>query len=167
MLWQRAARDIRCAVVRDASYLNWKYVEQPGQEFMRLEMRDGGALVGNAVLMFRAADRHYHYRRAFLVNIVAPLGDAALLQQLVRAVAGAAEQQGADALICMHISAPLTDALRTCGFLLREPSRFLVVSPGDVEGPALAQLVSAGSWFVTQGDRTSIGHGRRRAAQAL
>ena len=44
-------------VVRDASYLNWKYVAQPGQAFVRLELRRAGALVGNAVLMFRAADR--------------------------------------------------------------------------------------------------------------
>jgi acyl carrier protein len=152
LLWQRVSRDIGCGVVRDASYLNWKYVDQPGQEFVRLEMRDNHTLVGSAVLMFREPDRDYQYHRAFLVDLVAPLSNGALLRPLVRAVAAAAEERGAHALICMHVNAALTATLRACGFLLREPTRFLVVSPGDVEEPALSQLLSADSWFVTQGD---------------
>jgi hypothetical protein len=152
VLWQRAACDIRCAVVRDASYLNWKYVDQPGQRFVRLEMREAGALIGNAVLMLRPPDRDYQYRRAFLVDLVAPMSQSALVKQVVHAAAFAAEQRGADALTCMHINAALTDALRACGFILREPERFLVVSPGDLEEPELSQLLSAEGWYVTQGD---------------
>jgi hypothetical protein len=151
-LWDNAARDIGCAVVRDASYLNWKYVAQPGQEFVRLDIRDGDALIGSAVLMFREADRDYRYRRAFLVDLVAPLSDSAVLQRIVRTVTGAAAQRGADALVCMHVSEPLTDALRACGFLMREPTRFLVVSTGPMDMSTASQFVSADEWFVTQGD---------------
>ena len=151
-LWDRAAQDIGCGVVRDASYLNWKYVAQPGQQFLRLDVRDGNALVATAILMFREPDNDYRYRRAFLVDMVAPLSDSALLQRVVRTVAGAAAQRGADALVCMHVSTHLTDALRACGFLMREPTRFLVVSTGPMETSAVEQLVSPDKWFVTQGD---------------
>jgi hypothetical protein len=40
-LWEMAAGHLTCAVVRDASYLNWKYVAQPGQDFLRLQLCDG------------------------------------------------------------------------------------------------------------------------------
>ena len=45
-LWTRASRDLTCAVVRDASYLNWKYVDQPGQQFLRLEVSDDQGIRG-------------------------------------------------------------------------------------------------------------------------
>jgi hypothetical protein len=151
-LWQTASRDLTCAVVRDASYLNWKYVDQPGQRFVRLNVLDGSELRGAAVWMLRDPDQHYKYRRAFLVDVVAPFSDQALLQQIIRTACAAASELDADALLCHHIDTRLTRALRACGFTLRKPERFLLVDPGPFSGQALAQLLSAESWFVTQGD---------------
>lgn len=151
-LWADVSRDFRCAVVRDASYLNWKYVAQPGQQFTRLEILDGERLVGVAVWMLRAPDRDYRYGRAFLVDLVAPMADAGLLQQIVKAACAAVEQTGVDSLLCHHLGGQLTVALKSAGFHLRQPERFLLV---DVEGvaPAVREAVlHADSWFVTQGD---------------
>jgi hypothetical protein len=151
-LWTAASESTRCAVVRDASYLNWKYVDQPGQEFVRLEVVEGGDVRGVAVLSFREADDAYHYRRAFLVDLVAPLCDQARLSQLLDAASMAAAERGADALTCLHIGAPLTRALQQHGFRLRAPERYLLVDPGGLEPQALDTVLSADSWFVTQGD---------------
>ena len=151
-LWRASSPDIGCGVVRDASYLNWKYVDQPGQSFVRVEMLDGDELRGVAVWMLREADDAYKYRRAFLVDLVTPLGNTSLVEQVIRAAGTVPMERGADALICMHIGAPLTRALRGCGFSLRQPERFLLVDPGQTTGPALEQVLSADSWFVTQGD---------------
>jgi FkbH-like protein len=151
-LWESTARDLTCAVVRDSSYLNWKYVDQPGQRFARLDVLDGPSLRGVAVWMVREPDRHYKYRRAFLVDLVTPLADDASLQQVVRAACAFASELEADALLCHHIDARLTRALRACGFTLRKPERFLLVDPGLLPPAALAQLLSADNWYVTQGD---------------
>lgn len=151
-LWSAAARDLTCAVVRDASYLNWKYVDQPGQAFLRLEIADGGEIQGVAVWMFREPDRDYAYRRGFLVDLVAPLSAPSLLQQVLRTACDAARAQGVDSLVCMHTDARVTGALRSLGFRLRQPQRFLLVDPGPLEGAALQRVLSAESWFVTQGD---------------
>ena len=151
-LWQAASRDLTCAVVRDASYLNWKYVDQPGQQFLPLELFDGDDLKGIAVWMFRNADDTYRYRRAFLVDLVTPLADAASLRQVIRAACAAATAAEADSLICHHIDGRLTDALRDSGFYLRKPERFLLIDPGPLSGPARERVLSASSWFVTQGD---------------
>lgn len=151
-LWQRTARTLSCAVVRDASYLNWKYAEQPGQDFLRLELRRGRELVGVAVWMFREPNRAYAYRRGHLVDLVTPLDDHAQLVGVLRAACGAAAARDADALICFHVNPRLTKALRDAGFLLREPQRHLLVDPGRFQGAERATLLDPSSWFVTQGD---------------
>jgi hypothetical protein len=151
-LWQQASPDLTCAVVRDASYLNWKYVDQPGQRFVCLDVSDGDALRGVAIWMLREPDDHYKYRRALLVDLVAPLADTARLQAVIKAASAAAADQGADALLCHHTDGRLTRALRGCGFMLRKPERFLLIDPGPMSGEARAQLLSADSWYVTQGD---------------
>jgi hypothetical protein len=151
-LWKRASRDITCGVVRDASYLNWKYVDQPGQRFLRLEICEGRELRGVAIWMFREADEHYRYRRALLVDLVTPLSDHGPLRQVIRAACSSATSAGADALLCHHVGGHLTDALRDCGFHLRTPERFLLIDPGPLSGTARKLALSADNWFVTQGD---------------
>lgn len=152
LLWVEMARDVPCAVVRNASYLNWKYVDQPGQQFIRIELLDGDVLRGVAVLMLREPDAAYRYRRAFLVDLVAPLSNRDLLREVVTAACTVAARNGADALICLHINRRLTKALRACGFHLRTPERHLLVDPGPLAEPALSTVLSADAWYVTQGD---------------
>src|SRR5690606_33541854 len=61
-LWTRMAADVTCAVKRDASYLNWKYVDQPGQQFLRLELVSEDQVRGVVVCAFREPDSAYQYR---------------------------------------------------------------------------------------------------------
>ena len=151
-LWSRMAATVTCVVKRDASYLNWKYVDQPGQQFLRLEVLDGGVVRAVAVWALREPDRVYAYRRALLVDVVAPLDNAGELAEAIGATIPAVADRGADAALCLHINETLTRALRECGFYLREPGRFLLVSPGPLEGSTRASVLSASSWYVTQGD---------------
>jgi acyl carrier protein len=151
-LWRLAARDLTCSVTRDASYLNWKYVSQPGQQFLRLELVEDDRALGVVVLMFREPDATYKYTRAFVVDLVAPLGDAPLLGLLLRAAREAAAGRGADSLICLHVNARLTMALRRSGFTLRSPTRFLLVRPGSLAGDLRKVILDADQWFVTHGD---------------
>src|SRR5262249_49303225 len=151
-LWEISARDIPCGVIRDASYLNWKYVDQPGQDFLRLEVFEGETLCGVAVLMFRNADDVYQYRRAFIVDLVVPQSNIKMLKQIVQIAAEAAGERGADAVVCLHVGGQLTRALRQSGFMMRDPGRFLVVNPGELPESARRELLAADNWFVTQGD---------------
>jgi hypothetical protein len=151
-LWRDSAADFECAVVRDASYLNWKYVDQPGQQFLRLELVRGGRVCGVVVCMFREADSVYGYRRGFLVDVVAPFEDERLLRDLLLVAARAAADHGADALTCLHSDRRLTKALQGIGFLMREPERVLLVRPGSLPDPARQRLLAPDAWHVTHGD---------------
>jgi hypothetical protein len=151
-LWERMAATVICAVRRDASYLNWKYVQQPGQNFIRLELRDRDQVRGVVILALREADGIYRYRRAFIVDLVGPLDDPALLRGLIDAARRAAARAGADALNCLHIGAPLTAALKAAGFRLRTPDRYLLVRPADLDGDTRRHALAGDAWYVTQGD---------------
>jgi len=151
-LWEQVARDVTCAVVRDASYLNWKYVEQPGQSFHRLELRRAGAPAAIVVLFFAEPDALYHYRRAFLVELVAPLGDEKTLRAALEAARRFATRSGADALVCHHIGHRLTIALRQSGYLMRPSTRYLLVRPGSAEASLRDAVLEEDHWFVTMGD---------------
>jgi hypothetical protein len=139
-------------VRRDASYLNWKYVDQPGQEFLRLEVSDGQDARGVVVLMFRDPDVAYRYRRAFIVDVIAPLGNDTLMAELLSSAVRAAADRSADALLCLHINAKLTAALQRQGFRLRSPSRYLLVRPVGLDDQLRDRLLDPAAWFVTQGD---------------
>jgi epothilone polyketide synthase D len=151
-LWNDVSGDLTCAVVRDASYLNWKYVDQPGQSFVRLEMADAAGVRAVAVWALREADAHYRYRRALLVDLVAPLSNDRLLDAVLRAACATAYRRCADALVCLHIDARLTRALRRCGFRLRQPERYLLVDAASLPPALCERATSAASWFVMQGD---------------
>jgi hypothetical protein len=151
-LWREAAADLTTAVVRDASYLNWKYRDQPGQKYLAMDIVDDGVLQGVAIWLLRGADVQYAYRRAYLVDFVARLNERTRLRAVLTAACSAAADSGADALLCMHVDSRLTDALRACGFHLRKPGRVLLVDPGSLTGDALRHALSPSSWYVTQGD---------------
>jgi hypothetical protein len=151
-LWEAMAHDVTCAVVRDASFLNWKYVDQPGHHFVRLELVEGESPRGVVVLMLREPDAVYSYRRAFLVDIISSLRDESVLHRLVQLATGAAAERGADTLVCMHVNGHVTRALKACGFRLRKPNRFLLIDAEQVSESELALLTSADNWYLTQGD---------------
>lgn len=151
-LWQAMARTVGCAVVRDGSYLTWKYVDQPGQQFLRYDVRDGDRLIGTTVWMLREPDDAYRYRRAFLVDLVADLGRADDLAALLRAGGARMGEAGADAVLCLHTSAALGRALKHVGFSLREPGRVLLVHPEGLADDVSRQVLDGQAWFVTQGD---------------
>ena len=82
-LWTEVSADLQCAVVRDASYLNWKVRGPAGADVHAVrQMIHGGRVAGAAIWMVRPPDGVYRYGRAFLVDFVAPLSDAARLQQI-------------------------------------------------------------------------------------
>ncbi len=151
-LWASVSGAMEVAVVRDASYLNWKYVDQPGQRFLRLEFANERGVTAVAVWALREPDDIYRYRRAFLVDLVAPVADAWVMHQVLSGACAAATEAGADSLLCHHISEPLTRALQKAGFQLQQPERFLLIDPSPLSSATRARALAPESWFVTQGD---------------
>lgn len=151
-LWRRLESQYSCAVVRDASYLNWKYVEQPGQDFRRLEIRREGKPVAVAVVMVREPRRKYTYRRGYVVDLVAPMDDADVVWATLEAARAELCEMRAD-LIFMHlISEALAPKVASFGFMRREAKRVLLISPDGVPKDVARDVLDPSAWFATHGD---------------
>ena len=157
-LWKRMAATCACAVVRDASYLNWKYVDRPFAAFMRTEMRDRGELVGVVVTMLREPTDVYSYRRGFLVDLVVPLDRPDYVSMLVDAAVTSLQRHGAQTVTCHTWSPALTDVLERLGFARREPRFHFLLAAGG-EGEQFPELLRPESWFLTHGDSDADAYG--------
>jgi len=151
-LWERVAAEYGCAVRRDASYLNWKYVEQPGQSFVRLHVRRLQDVVAVIVLSVLDSDHAYRYRRALIVEVVVSPTDDAAVHAALDAARRTALQRGADAIVLDLLNARLERAAVRYGFAARDPARVLLVATGGLGEEERKLVLDRAGWLVTRGD---------------
>jgi hypothetical protein len=151
-LWDEVKHDYPCAVVRDASFLNWKYVDQPGQDFICLEVRKEQQIVAVAIVLVREPEQGYHYRRGFIVDLVVKTSDPEIVWATFDEVRKVCKRRHADMLIFSVINKTLGKLALHYGFLPREPKRFFLVSAGSLSSEDAQMVSAANNWFVTMGD---------------
>jgi hypothetical protein len=151
-LWADVCRRYDVAVVRDASYLNWKYVEQPGQSFVRLGVRRDARLVAVVVISVAEPDGVYRSRRAFLTDIVVRSDDAHDVWAALEAARQCARAYRADLLLFDIINAALVERALAFGFVRRTPTRVLLIACGDPPDAMAELALDGGNWLVTRGD---------------
>jgi hypothetical protein len=170
-LWEAASQQIECAVVRDASYLNWKYVDRPGGSYHRLGIRLNAELVATAVIVLHEPDDAYRYRRAVLVDCVLAPGDRRAARAMLEAIRGHCEALGADAIHAYVMCEPLQKELKRFGFIEREATRHLLVTVNGINDALARVVTNREGWFCTMGDSdadnaTFLPAGLRRAPPA-
>jgi len=152
-LWEEVAGDLKCAVVRDSSFLNWKWVDQPGQKIVRLEWLEEGRCRGVAVLLLPELTPTYRYQRVFLADLVVPLGCPGLVQEVLRSIIETTRRLGGDSIECLHSDSRLTAQLAACGFQSRPPERVLLVRiPEDCDADLRERLWDPNGWYLTMAD---------------
>jgi hypothetical protein len=151
-LWEEVEGQLALAVVRDASYLNWKYVEQPGRSFVRIELSEGPQVRAVVVLSISEPAGTYPYRRAWLNDLVVRPDDPDLVWATLEAARQTSLRLGADLIVFDIISDAFVKAALAFGFVRREPTRQLLVAPGDPPHDAGRLALDGASWFVTRGD---------------
>ncbi len=151
-LWDRVSEHYRCCVVRDSRFLNWKYVEQPGQEFTRIELRKGETVCGIVVVQVRPPDEVYRYSRGFVVDMVVDPTDDVAISAACRAAIASLRGRGSDIAVFYLVNRQLEQQIERFGFWEREPTRYLwILTDGMDEGNA-DMLSQPGNWLVTMGD---------------
>lgn len=151
-LWARMAPTATCAVVRDSSYMNWKYIDRPSSSFDCIEMRDGHDLVGVVVVMLANANETYSYTRGCLIDFVVPLDRQDLLSALIAEGIGVLKSLGAQTIVCQSSGPGVCAALERFGFSARQPRHQFLVAPGAACGLVAQRLLESDNWFLTMGD---------------
>ncbi len=151
-LWKEVSAQFPVAVVRDASYFNWKYVDRPQAEFTRINVLRDGQLRACAVVMMKAADEIYQYPRGFIVDLLVAPRDATTVSALLVAALDVLAAQSAVTVTCLLGHDTLEQSLKDFGFLFRGPRHQLLVSSGDLSSEDTALLLDPSAWLVSMGD---------------
>jgi hypothetical protein len=151
-LWEEVEHEYQCIVVRDASYLNWKYVDQPGQDFVRIAVRRDEKLVAIAVVLIVEPGSTYVYRRGFLVDLIVPISDAEVIWAALEAVRKICTDRSVDLLTFYLINHALRESITSYGFFARKPTRFFLVAMQGVSTEENELMSSHKNWFITMGD---------------
>ena len=147
-LWERLAPKFDLAVRRDASYLNWRYVEPPHVRYSIVALRRFGEVHGYAVY------RHRHEplgRVTLLVDLLADPDDVAGLKTLLRWVDRAARAEDSDKVRAYAINGAFRRALRRSGYFAVKSTLEFSVKVNAVQVPKGFYDETA-RWHVTYGD---------------
>lgn len=151
-LWDSVRNDYECAVMRDAAYLNWKYVDQPGQSFVRFELLRDNEVVAIAVLKIMEATKVYRYRRAFIVELIVSPTEADLVMAVLESIRREALALQADSLVFHLINKRLEQHVKRFGFIQREATRYLMACIDSLPAETRQKLLAIDNWLITMGD---------------
>ncbi|WP_337287497.1 GNAT family N-acetyltransferase [Candidatus Methylomirabilis sp.] len=147
-LWERCRHDLSVAVIRDAAYLRWRYLQCPDAHYHLLvaRRRFSGTVMGVAVVRLGWQDRPV----ACLVDWLVPSGSAAVGEALLAYVEWLAGTAGMESLQAWF--PPPSGQLRfllAAGFR-HEPTPYeLVALSAD---PSILLEGAGDRWYYTMGD---------------
>ena len=149
-LWERAATQWPCAVVRRADYLDWQFTRQPGKRYETLAIYEGARLMGYVVLFFRRPEKAGAASPKVAISDLCYDARAGfdVIDELLRAALNLALERRAGSLVTDVLEARVEERLVRRGFwrIKRAPG-FMVYSETErdlVNDPR--------NWFLTRAD---------------
>jgi hypothetical protein len=140
----------RIMVIRDAAYLNWRYVDCPTVQYGRYAVRTEAAVRGFVVFHAYQADGVV---RGIIDEVVCSPDDPDAVEHLIAAALSDLAADGAVNAVCwLPAWHPLAARLRALGFRDREARNELIVYRGRSTGPELEPLTEERNWYYTHGD---------------
>jgi GNAT superfamily N-acetyltransferase len=142
VVWEQMATEISCSVKRNCAYLNWRYVDIPGNDYILFVVTRCEKHVGYAVVCQRG-----HEGR--IVDFVVPPSDVLAVQNLLRAAVSYLYLQAVSVITCAVTDVHIQDLLSSHGFHPQTKGyRFLYSKDVNVGSIGL----KLNDWFLTHGD---------------
>ncbi|NLE99081.1 MAG: GNAT family N-acetyltransferase [Propionibacterium sp.] len=146
-LWAEVGPGYPVAIVRDAAYLQWRYVANPDQ-YTILGLRRDGHLMGIVVL---AETVRRGVRVGEVVDFVCGVDDDTTFRQLIDAAIHHSRARGHALVQAWSIrSTALDRRIRGAGLRLRRTDVKFLTSPG------LRGMADPDAWLLTQGDGNDV-----------
>ena len=147
-LWERLAPKFDLAVRRDASYLNWRYIEPPHVRYAVVALKRQGEVHGYAVY------RHRHEplgRVTMLVDFLVDPDDVSGLKTLLRWVDREARAEDSDKVRCSVMNGAFRRILRRNGYFNVKSTLEVSVKVNAVQVPR-GFYDDTDGWHITSGD---------------
>jgi GNAT superfamily N-acetyltransferase len=148
-LWERLTDRFELAVRRDATYLNWKFIEPPHVRYSVAALKRDGRSEGYVVYRHAQEPRG---RVTLLVDFLADTHDEIGFKTLLRWVDAEARLAGSDKIRCFAAHLGFRRIMRQSGyFQMRQRALELVAKVNAVTVPAKFYK-DTDNWHVTLGD---------------
>ena len=144
-LWDRIERNFPIAVVRDAEYLNWKYVDQPDIEHNCMLVKHQGTLIG--ILILREPDISGN---SVISEIIMDPNDSDLAAVIAHVAVKTLAASGASRVTAATSIPTFISALERVGFKRRGEVVGMFGCDGSVDNPSLAYEKNA--WLLSRAD---------------
>ncbi len=152
-LWQTCSPAYPVAIVRNQTYLNWRYLQRPDWEYFPFAFYENDALLGYVVLKLYREDEIY---RGHIVDIFARRDDEKALSHLIDHSLNFFSEKEVTEVMVWFWGNPLIEKLFTQkGFSKKEIDRPLILRI-NMEHKYLQQARDNSNWYFTMGDSTEI-----------
>jgi len=112
--WQEASAGYNLGLIRDRRFLNWRFVDKPGEEYFVLAAEHGGKILGYAVL--KNAEM-FNLTLGLIVDILT-LAPNNVIDCLISRAIEHFREQNVDAVGCLMLKHSVySKALRRAGFV--------------------------------------------------
>ena len=148
-LWQRAAVQWPCAVVRSAPFLEWQFMRQPGKKFDVLGYYEKDCLLGYVVLFFRKPEHSGVRPKAAISDLCySPSKAQEIIDELLKAALRLALERRVGSLVTDVLDPQVEQRLRHFGFWpIRAAPSFGASVLEDEDF-----LYQRSNWFLTRAD---------------
>jgi hypothetical protein len=152
-LWEECSGDYDIAVVRNRTYLNWRYLQRPDWQYFPFGLYEKKALKGYVVLKIYREDR---IKRGHIVDIFSHREDRDSLNLLVGGSLDFFSEQDVDeATVWIWGNSLIEDLLAEKAFV-KIPADIPLLLRINGKHPCQDQIRDNSHWYFTMGDSTEI-----------
>lgn len=148
-LWQKASSKWHCAVERNAQYLEWQFMKQPGKQFNVLALYERDQLAGYIVLFFRKPNHCNEPPKASIADLLYNSNSSVeVIDELLRAALRLAIERRVGSLVIDILDRKIEARLKKFGFWrIKKSPQFMASAVEDQEF-----IYCQDKWFLTRGD---------------
>lgn len=147
--WKEQEKERVILVVRDSSYLNWRYSGYPFPGVQSVELSRGKELMGFTVIHLAVDEDRLRF--AAILELAGRRGEKGITEHLLGEAIRRATAAGAHYVIARTLLTEEEDALRETGFLARETHYSPVTYKNNSDVPN-ELFAKDHNWYMTLGD---------------
>jgi N-acetylglutamate synthase-like GNAT family acetyltransferase len=148
-LWEDLAEEQAILVVRDSSYLNWRYSDSPFAGIQSFELSRGDHLLGFSVIHLAVDEDRLRF--AAILELAGPRGENVVTEHLLGEAIRRAVAAGAHYVIVRASTSEEEDSFRRLGFRAREMRYSPVTYKNNSDVPK-ELFEKDRNWYLTLGD---------------
>ena len=153
-LWKNVSKKYQIVTVRDKEYLNWRYVDNPG-DYVIYAAKNERTLLGYILVKCEMATSGLKY--GYIVDILTEKGQTALMELLVlRAMDYFMKEKTDVVFTCVIKTSELHRVLKKLRFISYGKKFHFVIRTSGIKPSLLTQFKNPANWFFTMGDTDGI-----------